>query len=219
MRYFSTKIIELGSAAFRQPKATSHCRFVHGYRLTAKFTFTSNELDENNWVIDFGCFDEFKKFLQETFDHKLVIAADDPALKEFKALEKAGAVELVVMPDGVGIELFSKFCFEAADSFAKHKTEDRVSCYSVEVFEHEKNSAIYSIDTIESTDVPSEEKVQTAAETLKSKSKTKKVAETKPVEPKPSTTVVPKQVTSPPQAVPVGGKNRPSTWDFGTKWA
>jgi hypothetical protein len=31
--------------------------------------------------------------------------------------------------------------------------------------------------------------------------------------------ITPKQTTTPPTGVPVGGKNRPSTWDFGTKWA
>ena len=148
MRYFSTKIIELGSAAFRQPRATSHCRFIHGYRLTAKFTFTADELDANNWVIDFGCFDELKDFLQTKFDHKLVVASNDPALKELQALEKAGAVEITEMADGVGIEMFAKYCFEAANSFAAHKTDNRVSCYSVEVFEHEKNSAIYGVESL-----------------------------------------------------------------------
>ena len=54
MSFNSTKIIELGSCAFRQPRAKSHCRFIHGYRLVAKFWFSCNELDENNWVVDFG---------------------------------------------------------------------------------------------------------------------------------------------------------------------
>ena len=54
MSFTSTKIIELGSCAFRQPKAESHCRFIHGYRLTAKFWFGANQLDKNNWVVDFG---------------------------------------------------------------------------------------------------------------------------------------------------------------------
>ena len=62
--FSSTKIIELGSCAFRQPQATSHCRFVHGYRLVGKFWFGANELDENNWVVDFGSLKHLKNILQ-----------------------------------------------------------------------------------------------------------------------------------------------------------
>ena len=65
MAFQSTKIIELGSCAFRQPAADSHCRFLHGYRLTAKFWFGANELDKNNWVVDFGSLSHLKKILKK----------------------------------------------------------------------------------------------------------------------------------------------------------
>ena len=42
------------SAAFRQWRAESHCRFMHGYSLEFGFVFGAHELDENNWVVDFG---------------------------------------------------------------------------------------------------------------------------------------------------------------------
>ena len=61
----STKVIELGSCAFRQPKAESHCRFVHGYRLIGKFWFGANKLDKNNWVVDFGDLKGLKKLLED----------------------------------------------------------------------------------------------------------------------------------------------------------
>ena len=78
--YQSTKVIDLGSTAFRQPFAKSHCRFVHGYRLRAKFWFKSDELDKNGWVVDFGMLKEFKKQLLKTFDHTLIIRRDDPLI-------------------------------------------------------------------------------------------------------------------------------------------
>jgi len=230
MRYYSTKIIELGSAAFRQPRAKSHCRFIHGYRLTGKFIFTADSLDANNWVVDFGDFDELKTFLQEKFDHKLVLAKNDPAMKEFKALEKAGAAELVIMDEGVGIELFTKYCFEAADSYVKHKTDGRVRAHSVEVFEHEKNSAIYSADDTKEISEAAEKETPASVPDWSPEAKTEAKAEVKPIKPvkqteaKPYETnkpvkITPKQTDAPPTGVPVGGKNRPSTWDFGTKWA
>ena len=140
--HYSTKIIELGSCAFRQPKATSHCRFLHGYQLTAKFWFVANELDENNWVVDFGSLKELKKLLQQQFDHTTCIARTDPKLDEFKRLEQAGVCDLRVM-DGVGIEKFAEWCHGAADNFAGVLTNLRCRCVRVEVFEHENNSAIH----------------------------------------------------------------------------
>jgi len=143
-KFFSTKVIELGSAAFRQPKATSHCKFVHGYRLKAKIWVAAEILDSNNWVFDFGSFKELKATLQKTFDHKLVIDKNDPAKHVFRELERYGAVDIIEM-DGVGIEKFAEFVFNQTDTFVKYTTQNRVWCEKVEVFEHEDNSAIYQI--------------------------------------------------------------------------
>ena len=140
--HYSTKIIELGSCAFRQPKAKSHCRFIHGYRLTAKFWFAANELDENNWVVDFGSLKELKQLLQDQFDHTTCVSKHDPHLDEFNKLDKLGLCDLKIM-DGVGIEKFAEWCHAAADNFAGVLTKLRCRCVRVEVFEHENNSAIY----------------------------------------------------------------------------
>lgn len=142
-RYVSTKVIPLGSCAFRQPLAKSHCRFIHGYRLQAKFWFTCSSLDSNNWVVDFGALKELKNILEETFDHKTVVSATDPDLDMFKELDKRDMIELVIMADGVGIEKFANFCFEVADDYIKESTYGRCWVQKVEVWEHEGNSAIY----------------------------------------------------------------------------
>ena len=50
-RFFSKKKYghERGlSAAFRQWRADSHCKFLHGYSLEFEFKFGANELDERN---------------------------------------------------------------------------------------------------------------------------------------------------------------------------
>lgn len=143
----STKIIELGSCAFRQPQATSHCRFLHGYRLIAKFWFEADELDENNWVVDFGGLKGLKKLLEEQFDHTTCIARTDPKLEQFKKLRDEGVCDLRIM-DGVGIEKFAEYCHKVANEFVHTFTRGRCSCVKVEVFEHEKNSAIYENYTV-----------------------------------------------------------------------
>ena len=71
-KYFSTKCYghNIGlSAVFRQPLAHSHCKLLHGYSLSFKFTFGCDELDERNWVVDFGGLKPLKAWLEETFDH------------------------------------------------------------------------------------------------------------------------------------------------------
>lgn len=142
--FTSTKIIELGSCAFRQPQADSHCRFLHGYRLTAKFWFSAKHLDQNNWVVDFGGLKGLKKLMQNQFDHTTCISRTDPKLDVFKKLKEAGVCDLRIM-DGVGIEKFAEYCHIVADSYVDELTDGRCSCVKVEVFEHENNSAIFEM--------------------------------------------------------------------------
>lgn len=142
-RYQSTKIIELGSCAFRQWRADgTHCKYVHGYRLMGKFWFGCKELDDKNWVINFGGLKEVKKVLQDQFDHTLCIAEDDPLLDEFKRLDELGGCVLKVM-DGVGIEKTAEWSFKAVDPIIKSISDGRCWINKVEVWEHELNSAIY----------------------------------------------------------------------------
>lgn len=142
--FTSTKIIELGSCAFRQPQAESHCRFLHGYRLTAKFWFSAKNLDQNNWVVDFGGLKGLKKLMQDQFDHTTCISRTDPKIDVFKKLNEAGVCDLRVM-DGVGIEKFAEYCHIVANNYVDELTDGRCTCTKVEVFEHENNSAIFEM--------------------------------------------------------------------------
>ena len=142
--YISTKLIELGSCAFRQWGADySHCHFIHGYQLKAKFWFGCSELDNKNWAVDFGGLKELKMQLQDTFDHTLCVAANDPCLDLFKQLEQRDACKLRIFENGVGIERAAEHCYNVASEFIKRQYGDRCWVDQVEVFEHENNSAIY----------------------------------------------------------------------------
>jgi 6-pyruvoyltetrahydropterin/6-carboxytetrahydropterin synthase len=141
--FTSTKVIELGSCAFRQWRATdTHCCKVHGYQLNAKFWF-EGELDERNWVVNFGGLKELKAELQKQFDHTLCIASTDPLLPIFKELDKQGGCDLRIMPE-VGIEMTAKFCFDVASKHINNITSGRCKVTKVEVWEHNANSAIYT---------------------------------------------------------------------------
>lgn len=145
MTYQSTKTYghNIGlSACFRQPKAHSHCRFLHGYSLQFRFTFEATELDEKNWVVDFGGLKPLKAWLEDTFDHKVVLDRDDPMMYKFAELENAGLAELTVL-DGVGVEKFAYHAYVFADKLVREMTENRCRVVSVECAEHGANSAIY----------------------------------------------------------------------------
>jgi len=142
MKFTSNKVINLGSAAFRQWRSThSHCQYIHGYNLTANITFEADELDERNWVADFGGLKDLKKTLEHTFDHKLVVAADDPQLDLLKLLDESGVAQVIVLQDGVGCEKFAEFVLKTADTFIDEATDGRVRVKSVQINEHDKNFA------------------------------------------------------------------------------
>jgi 6-pyruvoyltetrahydropterin/6-carboxytetrahydropterin synthase len=152
MSYTSTKVIELGSCAFRQWRADhSHCHYLHGYQLKAKYWFGCKELDNKNWAVDFGGLKDLKAKLQHVFDHTLCIAADDPCLDIFKELENKGAVQLRIFEKGVGIERAAELCYNIAASLITEKYGDRCWVEKVEVFEHEDNSAIFQPTTTQSS--------------------------------------------------------------------
>jgi len=132
------------TTAFRQWKATkSHCQFIHGYALAIKFTFEAEELDQRNWVVDFGGLKSLKKKLENTFDHKTVVASDDPYLSIFENLHGLGIIDLTILPD-VGCEKFAEFAYRlAADTLEEEGFSPRCKVVEVEVAEHGANSAIY----------------------------------------------------------------------------
>jgi len=149
MVYRSTKTFgaERGlSATFRQWRAKSHCRFLHGYALGFRFTFEAETLDANNWVVDFGSFARIKVFLEDTFDHKLLIASDDPEAGHLWALADLG-VDGIAQPVAVpatGCEAFAELVGRFADNWlGREGYAPRVRLVSVECFEHQGNSAIW----------------------------------------------------------------------------
>ena len=150
--YISTKLFDGFSCVFRKWKAeNTHCRFLHGYGVSFRVWF-QGELDERNWVWDFGGMKRAKTqidgmnpkaWMDYMFDHTMIVAEDDPFLESFKRMDEAGAAQVRVVP-ATGAERFAQFIFEKIDSFVKEETEGRVKVLKVEFMEHGKNSAIFT---------------------------------------------------------------------------
>ena len=131
------------SAVFRQPNADhSHCHLLHGYSLAFTFKFGCDKLDNKNWAVDFGGLKPVKKWLEDNFDHKLVLDSKDPHIDKFKELEEMDLASIVIM-DGVGAEKLAEHAFNFADKHIRAQTDNRCYVVSVECAEHGANSAIY----------------------------------------------------------------------------
>lgn len=179
MPYYSTKTWDHNcglSAAFRQYKAGSHCKYLHGYALAITVKFGAIDLDARNWVVDFGGLKDFKQLLVENFDHRTVVAENDPEIEWFREAERRGILSLNVLP-AVGCEAFARMIFDTfscllvshgfAEEIDANKRMElnlsfdnepsstgknnavvpRVWVESVEVREHGANSAIYARPT------------------------------------------------------------------------
>lgn len=144
--YRSTKTFthEAGlSACFRQWRAESHCRLLHGYALAVRFEFAAKELDVRNWVVDFGSMKSLRGWLEDTFDHTLLVAQDDPQLKHLRTLHDLGLARVVEVP-ATGCEAFAELIFQATEIWLQDNGyTPRCKLHSVEVREHGGNSAIY----------------------------------------------------------------------------
>jgi len=151
MKFQSTKLFDGYSTCFRQWKAEdTHCKFLHGYAVSFRVWF-EGELDERNWVFDFGGMKRAKHkisgmapkdFFTHLLDHTTIIAEDDPYLEEFKQLDTDGIIQLRILP-ATGCERFAEYLYTTINGFLKKETDGRVKATKVEVYEHERNSASY----------------------------------------------------------------------------
>lgn len=148
MRFSSSKTFghEVGlSCAFRQWRATSHCQFLHGYALAVRLDFEADELDACGWVMDFGALGGVRNALQATFDHKTLVALDDPDLDYFKDMERRGLMRLSVVP-ATGCEAFARHVAGIVGMILDRREDaPRVRLVRVEVREHGANAAAVTL--------------------------------------------------------------------------
>jgi 6-pyruvoyltetrahydropterin/6-carboxytetrahydropterin synthase len=150
-KYQSSKVFDGFSTVFRQWKAeNTHCRFVHGYGISFKVYF-EGELDERNWVWDFGGMKRAKTlidgkqpkaWMDYMFDHTMIIAEDDPEIKAFRQMDAVGVAQVRIIP-ATGAEKFAEYIYNKLNEFVKTETDNRVRVIKVKFMEHGKNAAYY----------------------------------------------------------------------------
>jgi 6-pyruvoyltetrahydropterin/6-carboxytetrahydropterin synthase len=150
-KFQSTKVFDGFSTVFRQWKAEdTHCRYLHGYGTSVKIWF-EGELDERNWVWDFGGMKRAKGtidgmspkvWFEYLLDHTFIVAEDDPFKESFLKMDQAGVAQVRIIP-ATGAEKFAEYIYNKVQPFIDEETGGRVSIARVEFREHEKNTAIY----------------------------------------------------------------------------
>jgi 6-pyruvoyltetrahydropterin/6-carboxytetrahydropterin synthase len=124
--------------AHRLPQLPGKCQKLHGHTWTIVLAL-EGAVDKRGIMIDYA---ELKKrwrdWLDETFDHQLALAFDDPIIKGLTASERRhhypGLVEVNFHPT---VENLSSYWAAMAQTMFGHQYK-----YTVEVWEGENNCAI-----------------------------------------------------------------------------
>jgi len=131
--------------AHRAPFHDGHCKLLHGHNWTFTITFGASETDDNGFVVDFGKLKELKRSLDDTFDHALVLSANDPERQDIEKFLDSLGINNVRMLDDCSCEGIAKFVFHLANSFILVNTKNRAYVEEVTVHEDSRNSATYAV--------------------------------------------------------------------------
>lgn len=130
--------------AHRQHNHDGHCAMIHGHNWGFEFEFGSMERDENGFVIDFGKLKWLKQWLNDKFDHALVLNDSDPWLEDLIGFldreDGTQFADITVLPDA-SCEGLALYLLEVVGSMVSEQTNGRVWVYRVTVYEDSKNSA------------------------------------------------------------------------------
>lgn len=149
--FTATKVLNPGKGypcIYRNWRADTHCRLWHGYDLIFSATFECEEVDltKEGWVIDFGSFSKIKERLDAKFDHKWIVAEDDPMLDLTKIyvetcnLNGHDVGELVIVPH-VSTEYFAAWmAVEATELLQDTRRLGPVRIREANCYESESNS-------------------------------------------------------------------------------
>lgn len=114
------------------------CRFPHGHNGVVEVVCCAKELDDRSMVIDFGDIKSVvKTFIDEHWDHKMLLRKDDPLVEEFR---KRGE-PIFLFDENPTAETFARFLFEMM-------RQKGLPVAEVRFYETPNSAAIYRDDSI-----------------------------------------------------------------------
>lgn len=144
--FTSTKRFGPISTGHRQWRDDGHCSRIHGYGRIVEIEFGCHELDDRGWVQDFGGLKTVNEWLHLMWDHRVLVAEDDPHLGELRKMDSLGLIKINVLkaPYGPSIEQGARHVFDHVNEWVEAESQGRVWVQSVRVWEHENNAAKYT---------------------------------------------------------------------------
>lgn len=143
-KYVSTKTYnQIAPVAYRQWRAGTHCDKIHGYALSFHFKFETDELDVRNWAVDYGSLKTLKNFIEDHFDHCMLVAVDDPQYAEMVRLGELGLAKITEV-EKTGCEGIADFLYEYINTIwlPENGYAGRIWCCEVQVRETDSNMAM-----------------------------------------------------------------------------
>lgn len=147
--------------AHRQHQHAGHCALIHGHNWTFEFTFgcRGDKTDDCDFVIDFGKLVWLKKWIDDKFDHALVLNANDPWLQYLQfflldtmqhaepgvALQLHPAFAKIVMVPSCSCEGLCKYLASQVIIQLNYETGNHINLRSVTVRENSKNFATLNL--------------------------------------------------------------------------
>ena len=130
------------SIAYRQSRADTACRFLHGYAVSIQLEFEGTP-DHRGWVVDFAGLRPLKDKLDYLFAHRLLVEEDDPHKELLLKLGEAGIAQITIVERN-GAEALATFVYDYInDEFLPLYEPGRdIVCSKVTVVEKTGNSAI-----------------------------------------------------------------------------
>lgn len=193
MSYTCTKTFDCVSTAHRNWRAKNNtnrdskkCSFIHGYTKSFTFVFGCDELDENNWVYDYGTTSSnmprtmtlIKEFINDHLDHGVTTDSSDPMLSKLYEMHDLELIKLFVIPDEDGqsgsVEGLCRYFFNRFNPILKDETNGRVWIQSVTISEHHKNSSTFhkpSVSPVSVLTIEEIHKIQDSVQTEKAQPK------------------------------------------------
>ena len=152
--YTSTKLFREFPNAYRNPNSITDCYLLHGYCRDFYFIFGSKTLDKQGFVFDFGDLDHVKHWLEEKFDHTVLLQADDPFLSDFLKLQELGVMRVITLPL-VTCEGIAEYVGTYVQEWLVGHTHGRAYVIKCECRENGKNSGEWYNPHLQSMPDPS----------------------------------------------------------------
>jgi 6-pyruvoyltetrahydropterin/6-carboxytetrahydropterin synthase len=124
------------------PDAPKKCQSIHGHSWWVRISITSDRLDERGMIVEFGSFKSaWRKFLDSTIDHHLVLRAGDPMAAAIKSVDPESRIlELDTDPT---TELLAQWVFERSQTILQ-TLHPQARVVSIHLQETSVNAASYS---------------------------------------------------------------------------